>query len=110
MSIRVIVLLAVVSCGPTTSKPALSNAALSQPPSIDAREPTACERYAAVSDAVDACTALTDEQRQNIEQVRTDDLAARSENGLDGSEVDPEALCEASLEHALRVAKVACKL
>ena len=108
--LRTLVLLGLVACSSAGPKPAPSNTVVAQAPAIDARELTACERYAAVSDAIDDCTALTEEQRRDIEQVRTDDGAAISENGLDGSEVDPEALCESSLAFALRVAKVPCKL
>jgi hypothetical protein len=104
------VLLFLVACGSASPKPAPSNTAPPEPPPIDAPEPTACERYAMLTDKIDECTALTDEQRQYIQQLRTDTGASISENGLDGSEVDPEALCEDAIVYTLKTAKVPCKL
>jgi hypothetical protein len=102
--------LLLVACGSAGPKPAPSNTAPPAPPPIDAPELTACERYAALTDKIEDCTALTDEQRQYIQQLRTDTGASISENGLDGSEVDPEALCEDAIAYSLRTAKVPCHL
>jgi hypothetical protein len=77
---------------------------------IDAPEPTACERYATLNGKIDDCTALTDEQREYVEQLRTDTMASISENGLDGSEIDPEAKCEDAIAYTLKTAKLPCGL
>lgn len=105
-----VLLLGLIACGSASPKPAPSNTVPAEAPPIDAPEPTACERYSALNSKIDDCTALTDEQRQYIEQLRTDTGAAISENGLDGSEVDPEALCEDAIVYSLKTAKVPCKL
>lgn len=103
-------LLGLVACSSASPKPAPSNARAPDPVPIDAPEITACERYATVSSQVDDCTALTAEQHQYIEQLRTDTMAAISENGLDGSEVDPEALCEDAIVYTLKTAQQPCGL
>jgi hypothetical protein len=109
--LRTCVLLGLVACRSASPTPVPSNTVTTPPTEpIDAPEPTVCDRYAAVSKAIDACTALTEEQRQQIEQVRIDDMAAISEDGLDGTEVDRDALCESSLAFALKVAQVPCRL
>lgn len=106
--VRTLWFLAFVGCGSASPKPTPANTGGA--PTIDAQEPTACERYAELGDRVDACTALTEEQRQYVTQLRTDTGAAISENGLDGSTVDPEALCEDAISYTLREVKGSCGL
>jgi hypothetical protein len=74
-------------------------------------ESSPCERYHALRAKADACTALSDEARQDLQQWETDMLAAVSESGMDDSTpVDEDRQCEEAANHILEVAKQLCDL
>jgi hypothetical protein len=77
--------------------------------SVDAESP--CARYYALKAKADACTSLSDDARQDLQQWDTDLGASISESGMEGSTpVDEERLCDEAAEHVLEVAKQPCGL
>jgi hypothetical protein len=109
--VRILLLACVVACHKPPPPPPPTN---TTPPAVEPDDPpeiTACARYYAIEKQIDACTALTDEVRQDLQQRRTDMGAAISESGMDDSTpVDEEAMCEEESEYVLRVAGAPCKL
>ena len=68
-----------------------------------------CARYHELFARLDACTQLSEEDRQALVQQDTDMLASRSESGLDGSSpYDSEAGCADGTEVLMRVAAKPC--
>ena len=109
--------LAMVACLFACSGPAVvapnANRVVAPAP-IDAAavaDPSPCERYQALRAKADACAALSEEARQDLQQWETDMRASVSESGMDGSTpVDEDRLCEEAADHILEVAKQPCDL
>ena len=96
--VRILVLALVVGCSHPAAKPAPSNVAAPEP--VEAPEKSACARYQELLEKIEACTTISDENRQHIQQIDVDMRASVSESGMDGSSpVDPEALCEDNIPY-----------
>jgi hypothetical protein len=113
---RAWILVAVLAChrgSPTPVPPAppASQPIAAQPTDAAPATESSCGRYAELMAAVESCTALSEEARQDLVQWQTDTLAAISESGMDDSTpVDEEALCDEAAQHVLAVAKQTCGL
>lgn len=105
-------LLLLVACSHPTRSAAPTNKA---PPEsveeVDAEEESQseCARYYALFARAEACSKLSDEDRQRLVQQDTDMAASRSESGMDGSSpYDTEAGCADGTAMLRRVAAATC--
>lgn len=107
-----VLLVCLLACGGSSSVAPPANRVAAPPPadaSVDAESP--CARYEALKAKADACTALSDEARQDLQQWDTDMGASISESGMEGSTpVDEDRLCDEAADHVLAVAKQPCGL
>ena len=107
-------ILYLVACGHPAPVQPPSNAVQAPAPSeveVEEEEPSQCARYHELRRKADACTVLSEEVRQDLQQWETDMMASVSESGMDNSTpVDEERLCEEAADHILKVAKQPCSL
>lgn len=96
---NIVVLVLLVACSHPAAKPAPSNHA-PPPEPIEAPEKSACARYQELLAKIQACTTLSDEDRQYVQQIDIDMQASISESGMEGSTpVDAESMCEDNIPY-----------
>jgi hypothetical protein len=100
--VRLLVLVLLVACAHPAAKPAPANVAAPEPDPepVEQPEQSACARYHELLAKIHACTTISDEDRQYIQQIETDTGAAISESGMDDSPpIDEEKLCEDNIPY-----------
>jgi hypothetical protein len=77
-------------------------------PPADAAPNKPCDLYEALYKKATACTALSKEVRDILEQRHSDHVASIAENGLDGSHYDADEGCTSETAELQRVAAKPC--